>query len=101
MWQEEEQRGEGRREDLHLFCWIPLDLAPMVSFPTLHDSLRLCKWWFLGSYGRGLDRSGGNYRKHVYIFPFLDIQVQRSSVSSTQLADARSFLILTISSFTI
>ena len=55
-----EARGEGRREDPHLPCLIPLGPAPMVSFPTLHDPLWLCKWWFLGSYGTGLARSGGN-----------------------------------------
>jgi hypothetical protein len=52
--------GEGRREDPHFSCLIPLDPALKVSFPTLCDSLRFCKWWFIGSYGKGLARSSGN-----------------------------------------
>jgi hypothetical protein len=34
------REGEGRREDHHLPYPIPLDPAPRVSFPILHDLIR-------------------------------------------------------------
>jgi hypothetical protein len=54
-----EQGGakDGRREDPHLSYLILPYPDPKVIFPTLHDPLRFCKWWFLASYGRGLART--------------------------------------------
>jgi hypothetical protein len=51
--------GEGRIKNRrsHLLCLISLDPAQRVSFSTLYDNSRFCKWWFLGAYGWGLARS--------------------------------------------
>jgi hypothetical protein len=37
---------------------------------------------------RGLARSSRNYRNHVFLFPSLNIQVQRSTISSTHSSES-------------